>query len=118
MRESKAAPIFPRTYNTIPHVRQLATEILLITAVMLPMHAFANACYFTLRSGGKTAITFVFDSGTLWLVSIPVAFAVAHWTRMPIVPFYALVEGLNLIKCAIGYVMMRQKRWVVNLVGG
>ena len=29
----------------------------------------------------------------------------------------AIVEGLNLIKCVIGYVMVKQQRWVVNLVG-
>ena len=111
------APIVPQVYNTIEHVRKLATEILLVTAVMLPLHAYSNSCYFTLRSGGKTIITFIFDSGALWLINIPVAFVVAHWTSMPIVPFYALVEALNLIKCAVGFVMVRQKRWVVNLVG-
>ena len=29
---------------------------------------------------------------------------------------YAIVELLNLIKCVIGYVLVRQKKWVVNLV--
>jgi putative MATE family efflux protein len=111
------APFFPRIYNTIPQVKQLATQILLISALFMPLHAFANSCYFTLRSGGKTVITFIFDSGVLWLISIPVAFVIGHYTRMPIVPFYTLVESLNLIKCLIGYVMIRQKKWVVNLVG-
>ncbi len=111
------APFFPLVYNTIPYVRRLATEILLVTAVMLPLHAYSNSCYFTLRSGGKTLITFLFDSGAVWLVNIPVAFAIAHWTRMPIVPFYAAVESLNVVKCALGFVLLRQRRWVVNLVG-
>ena len=111
------APFFPQIYNTIPQVKQLATKILLISALMMPLHAFSNSCYFTLRSGGKTVITFIFDSGTLWLISIPVAFVLGHYTRMPIVPFYALVEALNIIKCLIGLFMVRQKKWVVNLVG-
>ena len=84
---------------------------------MMPLHAFANSCYFTLRSGGKTIITFIFDSGVLWLLSIPAAFFIAHATSLPIVPFFAVIETLNLVKCAIGFVMVRQKRWVVNLVG-
>ena len=112
-----SAPFFPLAYNTIPLVRQIATRVLLVTAVMLPLHAYSNSCYFTLRSGGKTIITFIFDSGALWVINVPVAFAVAHWTRMPIVPFYAVIEGLNIIKCAVGFVMLHQKRWVVNLVG-
>ncbi|MCR5136775.1 MAG: MATE family efflux transporter [Oscillospiraceae bacterium] len=114
---SVTAPFVPRLYNTIPEVRLLATELLLIGAAMMPLHAFANSCYFTLRSGGKTLITFLFDSGALWLLCIPVAFFVSRYSSMPILPMYALVEGLNLVKCAVGFVMVKQKRWVVNLVG-
>lgn len=110
------APFVPRMYNTIPRVRQLATDILLIGAAAMPLHAFANSCYFTLRSGGKTVITFIFDSGVLWLVSIPAAFIVSRCTALPILPMYALVESINLIKCAIGYIMLKRRRWVVNLV--
>ena len=110
------APFVPRLYNTIPQVRQLATRILLVGALLMPTHSFTNSCYFTLRSGGKTLITVLFDSGSLWGLSIPVAFILSRFTAVPIVPMYAIVESLNLIKCAIGYVMVRQRRWVVNLV--
>jgi Na+-driven multidrug efflux pump len=111
------APFFPLIYNTIPYVRELATKILLISSLMMPLHAFANSCYFTLRSGGKTLITFIFDSGSLWVISVPAAFVIAHYTVLPIIPFFTIVEGLNLIKCVIGYVMVKQRHWVVNLVG-
>ncbi|MBR6211657.1 MAG: hypothetical protein IKQ64_01280, partial [Bacteroidales bacterium] len=114
--EALTAPLVPRLYNTIVQVQDLATSFLLISALMLPLHAFANSCYFTLRSGGKTLITFLFDSGVLWLVSIPVAFVLSRFTAMPILPMFALIEVLNLIKCAIGYQMVRKRRWVVNLV--
>ncbi len=110
------APWVPLMYNTITQVRQLATRILLIGAMMMPLHAFANSCYFTLRSGGKTIITFLFDSGTLWGLSIPVAFVLSRYTATPIVSMYMIVEGLNLIKCTIGLMMVRQRRWVTNLV--
>ena len=110
------APVFPQIYNTIPRVKQLATEILLVGAAAMPLHAFANSCYFTLRSGGKTLITFLFDSGSVWLLSIPAALFLAYRTSIPIVPFFTIIESLNLVKCAVGYVMVRQKKWVVNLV--
>ena len=111
-----SAGFFPRLYNTIPRVRQLATEILLVASVMMPLHAFANSCYFTLRSGGKTLITFLFDSGSVWLLNIPAAIFLAYRTQVPIVPLFTIVEALNLIKCAFGYWMVRQRHWVVNLV--
>ena len=110
------APFFPRLYNTIPRVKQLAEEILLVGALMMPLHAFANSCYFTLRSGGKTLITFLFDSGSVWLLSIPTALVLAYRSNVAIVPFFTIIEALNLIKCMVGYVLVRRKHWVVNLV--
>ena len=82
----------------------------------MPLHAFANSCYFTLRSGGKTLITFVFDSGSLWLLNIPVAFVLSRFTAVPILQMYLTIELLNLVKCAVGFVLVRQKKWVKNLV--
>ena len=78
----------------------------MIGAAMMPLHAFSNSCYFTLRSGGKTVITFLFDSGSVWLLSIPVAFILAYRTGVPIVPFFTVIEALNLVKCVIGAVMV------------
>ena len=89
----------------------------MIGALMMPLHAFSNSCYFTLRSGGKTLITFVFDSGALWVISIPVAFIIAHFTQISIIPVFAIIEGLNLLKCILGYILVKQRHWVVNLVG-
>ena len=112
------APLFPQVYNTVPRVKELAADILLVGAVMMPLHAFANSCYFTLRSGGKTLITFLFDSGSIWLLCIPVAWLLAYRTTVPIVPMFAVVEGLNIVKCAFGLYLVRRRHWVVNLVGG
>ena len=112
------APFFPRIYNTIPEVKHLATRILIIGALTMPMHAFSNSCYFTLRSGGKTLITFIFDSGSLWVINISAAVFIGYDTNLPIIPFFAIVEGLNIVKCAVGCVMVRQRHWVVNLTEG
>ena len=110
------SPLLPRMYNTTEGVRQLAVSLLLIGAALMPMHAFANACYFTLRSGGKTIITFVFDSLFTWLLSIPAAFVLSRYTSVPILPMYAAVEALNIFKCILGFVLVRSGKWVVNLV--
>ena len=91
-------------------------QLLLVGAALMPVHAYANACYFTLRSGGKTIITFVFDSLFTWVVSIPAAFVLSRFTTMPILPMYAVVEGLNLLKCLLGFLLVRSGKWVVNLV--
>ena len=110
------APLIPRLYNTTDTVRLLAVRLLLICAAFTPLHAYSNACYFTLRSGGKTLITFVFDSLFVWVLQIPVAFVLSRFTDVPILPMYAIVEAMNLIKCVMGIVMLKSRRWVVNLV--
>jgi len=112
------SPLIPELYNTTPMVKTLAVRFLLIDALMLPFYAFTNTCYFTLRSGGKTVITFIFDSAFVWVCNIPVAFCLSRFTTMSIVPMFFLVQSLELIKCLIGFIMVRSRRWVNNLVTG
>ena len=102
-------------YKTEESVRRLATGIILISAACMPMYAFENGCYFTLRSGGKTFITFLFDSVFVWIFSIPLAFVIGHYTDMPIMPFYLCCQMIELVKCLIGYILVRKGIWVQNL---
>ena len=110
------APLVPELYNTTPPVKKLAAEFLLVSAAMMPLNAFTNACYFTLRSGGKTLITFLFDSAFVWCVCVPTAFVLSRYTGLPILQMYILVQGLEIIKCVVGFILVRSKRWVNNLV--
>ena len=87
-----------------------------MSAAMMPVNAFTNACYFTLRSGGKTIITFVFDCMFVWVLSIPVAFVLSRFTGMDILPMYIVVYALDFIKCAIGFWLVKERKWVKNLV--
>ncbi|MBR4425493.1 MAG: MATE family efflux transporter [Oscillospiraceae bacterium] len=111
------APLLPRVYNTTPLVQELAGRLLLVCAAMLPVNAFTNTCYFTLRAGGKTGITFLFDSGFIWLLCIPVAAALIYGTALPILPIYILVQSLDLVKTVLGLILVRRRSWVKNLVG-
>ena len=110
------APFIPLIYNTEPQIRALATRLLLVYACCMPLFSFCNTCYFTLRSGGKTIITFVFDSLYLWVLCIPVAFVLSRYTDMHILPMYIAVQSLDIIKCLIGYHMVKSKKWVRDLV--
>ena len=110
------APLIPQIYNTTDTVKRIASELLLVSAAMMPVNAFTNSAYFTLRSGGKTVITFVFDCVFVWVLSIPVAFVLSRYTAMHILPMYIVVQALDIIKCAIGYVLLKKRKWVKNLV--
>ena len=106
---------FPHIYNTTDSVRLLAAELICIYACVMPIHAYANATYFTLRSGGQTFVTFLFDSCFMWVCSVPVAICLSRFTGISILPLYALCQGLDAIKCVIGFFMLKQGKWIQNL---
>ena len=110
------APSIPHIYNTEPHVRQIATQLLYVIAMMMPAYSFSHCCYFTLRSGGKTIITFLFDSVFTWCVNVPTAWLLAYRTGMGIAPLYFCVQALELIKVVIGFALVKKGVWIHNIV--
>ena len=110
------APLIPQVYNTTDTVKAIASRMLLVSAAMMPVNAFTNSCYFTLRSGGKTIVTFIFDSFFVWIVCVPTAFILSRFTSVPILPMFICVQALDLIKCVIGFIMVKRRAWVRNLV--
>ena len=112
-------PYFPQIYkNTTSEVRDLAKWFIWAEAIAAPLRAFVNASYFTLRSGGKTIITFLFDCGFVWCGNVVVAYVLTHFTNMHIVPIYFCCKMVEIIKCVIGFVLVKKGSWMKNIVGG
>ncbi len=109
--------VFPMAYNTSFEIRNLATYIIIIQAIASPLWAYTNACYFTLRSGGKTGITFLFDFIFTWIIQIPLAFVLTRYSHMENHLIIAIVVYAELIKCVTGYFMVRSGLWINNIVG-
>ena len=110
------APLFPRIYNTTEDVKALAVQFIVAQAIFMPQAAFMHAAYFTLRSGGKTIVTFLFDSVFVWCVSVPVAYALSRFTGVPVIVIFAMVQMADWIKCAIGFVLVKKGVWLQNIV--
>ena len=110
------APLFPEIYNTSAEVKHLAMMFLIVQGLATPKDAFLHASYFTLRSGGKTIITFLFDSVFMCLVSVPVAFILSRFTGMHVIGIFAIVHAVDLVKCVIGYVLVKKNVWMKNIV--
>ncbi|MBR5437910.1 MAG: MATE family efflux transporter [Clostridia bacterium] len=110
------APAFPKIYKTSDEIRSLASTLIILVAAFMPVQSFTNACYFTLRSGGKTVITFLFDSGFVWTISVPLAFILSRFTSVPIVPMYAIIFSADIIKCVLGYIFMKKGVWLNRVV--
>ena len=109
------SPAFPLLYQVEPSVRALATSLILVLACHKPLMAYIYFAYFSMRSGGKTWITFFFDCGVLWLITIPVSILLTHFTGWPILAVYACCQGLDILKCFIGHFLMKKGTWIQNL---
>lgn len=110
------APFFPMMYNTSEEVKLLATDFIRIAALCMPLAGFMHASYFTLRSGGKTIITFLFDSVFLCCVNIPLAYVLSRFTSLHIVPLYLCCQLIDILKCIIGFVLVKKGVWIHNIV--
>jgi len=110
------SPVIPQIYNTEDEIRVLATSLIHVIAFCMPINSFANVSYFTLRSGGKTLITFFFDSCFVWVVNVPAARFLAYYTTLPVVRVYFIVCFLEIIKSMIGFILVKKGVWVRNIV--
>ena len=108
--------VFASLYNTTEAVRRIAVGLICLSAVMMPVNSYNNAMYFTLRSGGQTFVTFIFDSGFSWCVCVPVAFLLSRFTELPILPLYGICVGVDLFKIPLGAWMLKKGVWIRRIV--
>ena len=104
---------FPRTED---EVRQIATSLLMISGITLPMHSLVHGIYFAVRSGGKTFITFLFDSVYTWLVPAMLALYLCKCTPLDIVPIYLIVQLSDALKMTIGLLMLKSGFWANTVI--
>lgn len=116
-RSSPSPRRLSRSFTT-PRRRYSASqsELLLVAGAALPIQAFAHVTYFTIRSGGKTFITFLFDCVFTWLIPLPIAFFCSRYTALSIIGIYALVQFADIIKVIIGSILLRSGIWANNVV--
>jgi Na+-driven multidrug efflux pump len=111
------SPVFPRLYNSPDVVRSLATFMIAVTGFAMPFFAYAHAAYFTLRSGGRVAITFLFDSVYMWTIVIPTVFLLAHFTPISIHELFVAGTVAEALKCIFGYIFLHKIDWARSIVG-
>ena len=91
-------------------------KLALVLVALLPVIAFTNAAYFTLRSGGNTFVTFIFDGFYMLCVVVPLSFILTRFTALPIIPVYMICQISEAVKAVIGFVLVRKGVWVNNIV--
>ncbi len=112
---ASTARLFPLLYNTNEAARDLASSLLVAQAFFTPQIAFLHTAYFTVRSGGRTVITFFFDSVFMWVVSVPIAFFISRYTDVHMVWMFCIVQMAEWIKCVIAFILLKRGTWMRNI---
>lgn len=61
-------------------------------------------------------MTFIFDSGFIWAVNVPVAMLLAHFTNLPIVWMFFIISMLDAIKSVVGFILVKKGDWLNIIV--
>ncbi len=69
-----------------------------------------------MRSGGNTVITVIFDSVYTWVLVVPLAYYLSRYTGLSVSWMLALVRGMEVVKCLLGFLFVRSGSWVKNIV--
>ena len=110
--------VIPNWFAVTDEAKRLASQTLIIAGAGLPIHAFLHATYFTIRSGGKTFITFLFDSVYTWCVPAVLAFVLSRYTQVDVVVMYFAIQFIDVIKLVIGLMMLRSDFWANDITAG
>ena len=111
------SPLLVQMYKEVtPAVKQLAVTFMTVVACFMPIHSILHATYFTMRSGGKTMLTFIFDSGFATFVSLPCAFILAKFTSLSAPLILICVHLVDLGKLVWGLILLKKGIWLNNLV--
>ena len=112
-----ASPFFPPLFvpDAPESVLHMATRLIIINGTLMPFYSFTHASYFIIRSGGNTAVTMVFDSGFVWLLSVPLAFVLSRYTDMSVIKMVFLVQSLEIVKCISAALFVKSGIWAKNI---
>lgn len=106
----------PLLYNVSDASKEYSAFFIKVCSIFIPVHAFANASYFTIRSGGKTLVTFLMDSVFIMCINVPVAFALFYAFHLSIWVIFPIVQAIDIIKVIIGMTLVKKKVWLNNIV--
>lgn len=110
------SPVIPLIFLEVSlDQKALASQLIAVYSSFLWAFSLSTGVYMTLRAGGKSLLTFLLDSGTMWLIIVPLSWILASFTSLPLIWIYVAVQSVDVIKCTIGLLIIRKGTWINNL---
>ena len=95
--------VFPKAYDTTAEVRNYGRWFITITAVFFPDTGLPERPVLHPAFRRKNDDHLLFDSVFTWVIPIPAALLMCHFTSLPILGIYAIVQAADILKVVIGY---------------
>ena len=107
--------VIPRIYNTTEEVRDLRhtfskPELCIWPFIRYPLLLFCT------QVGRQDTATFIFDSAYSWLIFVPYAYIITHYTKLNIYVIYPISLIPDILKSVIGVLIVRTGYWAQNMV--
>ena len=108
-------PLFLMLYQVSAETLAMAKSLLILQAVLGILKADSMVLVVGIfRAGGDTMFACLLDTGTVWLVGVPLAF-LGVWLGAPLWGVALLVACDDIAKVSIGFVHLFREKWVKNV---
>lgn len=106
-------PVLFPLFQLTPGATEAATCLAVIYAVFMPMRSFdVTNITGVLRAGGDSKMAALIDVGPLWLAAIPLMALTGLVLRAPTWIVCIAMQAENFLKCPIGLIRFRSKKWI------
>jgi putative MATE family efflux protein len=110
------SPFIPLLWVKVESGQQtLATQMIIVYGAFLWIYSICVSTYHILRAGGRAGLTMVMDSGLMWAASVPLAWILALYTTLPLVPLYIILQSIDIVKMCLGLLLVKYGKWANNL---
>jgi putative MATE family efflux protein len=110
------SPFIPKLFTKVtPEQQSLSSTLIRIYSLFLPAYAIAYTNFMTLRTGGKTFVAFLIDSGFVWVFAVTLSLIFAKYTSIPAAYIYLTVQIVDLVKALVGLPVVLKGYWANNL---
>ena len=110
--------LLPFVFKVNPETVRNALQMFIVLCCVYPFRAFNMVMIIGIcRAGGDTVFCVVYDVGTMWLISLPLAALAAFTLHAPVWLIYICVCTEEPFKALLGVLRLRSGKWLHNVTG-
>ena len=108
-------PLILKLYHVSPETLAFAKTLIILQSLQLVLKANSMVLIVgVFRAGGDTLFACLADTGTVWLVGVPLAF-LGVWLGMPLWGVFLMSACDDVAKNIVSIIHLRKEKWVKNV---